>query len=93
MGVVNGMGDGTFAPDAPVTREQYITMMCRLLGATEEAELPYSDADTISPYAVTFVRQAQAMGLLTGYEDGTLRPQTELNRAEAVTLLVRFWGE
>ena len=93
MGVVNGMGDGTFAPDAPVTREQYITMMCRLLGATEEAELPYSDADTISPYAVTFVKQAQAMGLLTGYEDGTLRPQTELNRAEAVTLLVRFLGE
>lgn len=89
-GVVNGKGDGRFDPEAPVTREQYITMMCRLVKATEEAELSYSDSADISDYALTSIRQAQAMGLLTGYEDGTLRPQTELNRAEAVTLLMRL---
>ncbi len=90
VGVINGMGDGTFAPDAPVTREQFLTMMCRLVGATEEAELPYSDSAAISEYAVTSVRQAQAMGLLTGYEDGSLRPLGRLTRAEAVTLLMRM---
>ncbi len=89
-GVVKGKSGGRFDPEAPVTREQFLTMLCRLAGATEEAELPYSDSADISDYAVTFVRQAQALGLLTGYQDGTLRPQVELNRAEAVTLLMRL---
>ena len=89
-GVVNGMGDGTFAPDDTVTREQFLTMLCRLAGKEEEAELPYTDSAAVSAYALPYVRQAQAMGLLTGYEDGSLQPQGKLTRAETVTLLMRF---
>ncbi len=94
-GIVNGVGDNRFAPDSTVTREQFITMIMRLWGNEEEAELNYEDTDLISEYAVTAMRQAQAAGLITGYEDNTVRPQKGLRRSEAVALAVRLlsWQE
>ena len=92
MGVVNGVGEGRFNPNGTVTREQFITMMMRLCGGENipELALSYEDADTISDYAYSAFQQAQVFGLLTGYEDHTIRPQKELSRAEAVALLMRL---
>ncbi len=94
-GIVNGVGEDRFAPHSTVTREQFITMIMRLLGREEEAELPYTDAHLVSEYAVSAMKQAQAAGLLTGYEDQTLRPLRGLRRSEAVALAVRLlsWQE
>ena len=89
-GIVNGVGDNRFAPESTVTREQFITMIMRLWGSEEKAELTYADADSISPYALEAMQQAQAAGLLTGYEDHTLQPQRGLRRSEAVALAVRL---
>lgn len=89
-GIVNGIGNNLFAPNAPVTREQFITMMMRLVKLEEETELSYEDADLVSDFAVSAMQQAQAAGLLTGYKDNTLRPQGALTRAEGVTLLMRL---
>ncbi len=89
-GIVRGIGDGLFAPDASVTREQFITMMMRLAALEEEAELEYEDAASVSGYARAHMRKAQAAGLLTGYKDGCLRPQNQMTRAEGATLLMRL---
>ena len=89
-GIVNGVGDNRFAPNSIVTREQFVTMIMRLWGDEEEAELTYDDTELISDYAVTAMKQAQAAGLITGYEDNTLQPQRGLRRSEAVAMAVRL---
>lgn len=92
--IVLGVTENTFAPNAKVTREQFITMLMRLveyLDKTPElAELTYSDTDTISPYAVESMQKATALGLLKGYDDGTVRPRSQLTRAEGVALVLRL---
>ena len=90
LGIVEGVGDGCFAPNAPVTREQFVTMMMRWKGEGETEALSYTDLEQVSDYAQPWLEQAQAMELLTGYEDGTLRPRSELTRAEAVALALRL---
>lgn len=89
-GIVYGMGKNQFDPDRLITREQFICMMMRLAKREEAAELEYSDADTVSAYAVEAMQQAQAAGLLAGYEDGTIKPQNQMTRAEGVSLLMRL---
>lgn len=93
-GIVKGVSADLFAPDDPVSREQFITLLMRLaehLGLTPEpSDLTYTDVDSISPFALEPLQCAQSAGLLAGYEDGTVRPQGELTRAEGVTLLVRL---
>lgn len=91
MGIVNGVGKDRFNPNGAVTREQFITMMMRLWAGDRVADLAlsYADLEDISSYALDSIRTATALGLLTGYEDNTLRPQKQLSRAEAVTLLMR----
>lgn len=93
-GIVKGISADLFAPGDPVSREQFITLLMRLaehLGLMPEpTDLTYTDVDSISPFALEPLQCAQSAGLLAGYEDGTVRPQGELTRAEGVTLLVRF---
>lgn len=92
MGIVNGVGNGRFNPNGAVTREQFVTMMMRLWGgdAFPDLALTYEDEADISDYAYNYIQQAQVFGLLTGYEDNTLHPQKQLNRGEAVALLMRL---
>lgn len=91
-GVVEGVGEDRFDPNGAVTREQFITMMMRIWGgdAYPDLALTYDDIDEISEYAYGRIQQAQVSGLLTGYEDNTLRPKETLDRGEAVTLLMRL---
>ena len=93
-GIVKGVSADLFAPGDPVSREQFITLLMRLaehLGLMPEpSDLTYTDVDSISPFALEPLQCAQSAGLLAGYEDGTVRPQGELTRAEGVTLLARF---
>ncbi len=91
-GVVEGVGKGRFNPNGAVTREQFITMMMRIWGgdAFPDLALTYEDEADISDYAYNYIQLAQAFGLITGYDDNTLRPQRELNRGEAVALLMRL---
>lgn len=92
--VVLGVTENQFEPSQYVTREQYIAMMMRLVDnldrTPELSELTYSDADKISEYAVEPMQKAATIGLLGGYEDGTIRPQSRLTRAEGVAFVMRL---
>lgn len=92
--IVLGVTENEFAPNDYVTREQYISMMMRLVDYLEKTpeltELTYTDTDTISEYAVEPMQKAATIGLLSGYEDGTIRPQNRLTRAEGVALVMRL---
>lgn len=93
-GIVTGRDDGTFCPDEQITRQDFFTMAVRYLNAlgqsAEPAALTYSDADSISEYALEAIGQAQAFGLLKGYGDGRLVPKDVLTRAQGLTLVIRI---
>ncbi|MGI5824199.1 MAG: S-layer homology domain-containing protein [Bacillota bacterium] len=92
-GIVGGISADKFAPSGNVTREQLAVMIIRYLEkegmALLNSELSYADSGKISAYAVDYLEKAQSIGLVGGYEDGTLKPKGTVTRAEGVTMLMR----
>lgn len=99
LGIVNGY-EGRFHPDTPMTRAEYMTVLHhifhfdRMLDAREEEpssqtdELAFADLQE-THWAYHAMSQAVKLGFLGGYEDGTLRPNQPLNRAEMAVILDR----
>lgn len=88
-GVVSGCGDNTFAPNAPITREQAVTILWRQAGSPDASAGDFSDGDSTADWAASAAGWALGAGLLTGWADDAFRPQAELTRAEAAVLLAR----
>ena len=91
-GITTGVSETEFAPGRNVVREQFVTFLHRYAGEPEPEALPerFSDWETVSGYAQPAVAWAVETGILTGYSDGTILPQRELNRAELAVLMHRF---
>jgi hypothetical protein len=92
--VVDGKSETHFDPDAKVTRAEFLKMVMKTLNVEEKTEtkkMKFKDLEAGAWYE-TWVEQALAAGLVTGYEDGTFKPNASINRAEAVTLLLRAAG-
>ncbi|MBE6985242.1 MAG: hypothetical protein E7434_06510 [Ruminococcaceae bacterium] len=89
--VTKGYPDNTFRPDAHISREEFITMLVRYAASdVEGTKLMFTDKGLISDYARKPMQRANTIGLLTGYDDGTIRPNNELTRAEGVAILMRL---
>ena len=93
-GIVNGVSADRFAPDAPVTREQLVTILYRYAGGGETADLSvFSDAGTVSDYAREAMSWAVARGLVNGIArdgDVILSPRGGATRAQVAAILMRF---
>ena len=85
-----GVSDGT-NPNANITREQLVTMMYRYAGspATNGSLDNFSDAASVSSYAVNAIQWAVANGIVNG-SNGKLNPQNNATRAEVAAILMRF---
>ena len=98
QGVVQGYGDGIFAPNGSITREQLATMLYNYarykeydLSIGESARLDiFTDAGTISDYAEAAIRWACGSGLISGRTESTIVPAGSATRAEAAALFQRF---
>ncbi len=93
LGLVSGVGDGTFAPDLPVTREQVAVLMLRSLKkagvAYNEASvdhISFSDPD-ISGWALNDVKRAYHIGVMNGVGGNSIAPQRNVTRQETFVLL------
>lgn len=95
-GIVCGVSDTKFAPNAPVTREQTVTLLYRyavLQGMDVEKTASFSgfaDAGAISAYARTPMAWAVANGILYGTSSTTLSPQASARREQIAAILMRF---
>ena len=96
-GVSNGLGNGKFAPDAPVTREQMVTMIWRLAGEpASNADLKsFKDADSIPAWAQSAFAWAVEQGIISGTSRPNqtslyLAPHDNIKRCEAVKILVVY---
>ena len=97
--IVNGVSDGVFAPDDPVTREQMVTILYRYTdykGKVSEARADldgFPDADQVRSYAKEAMRWAVAEEIIQGSAEGGktyLLPANSATRAEIAALLMRF---
>ena len=98
--IVEGKGDGTFAPDAPITRAQMCAIINRYLNYYKKGNkvtLPQtgsvsamSDQNTIPSYAVDAIKQCQRYGLIIGFKDGTFRPNALSTRAHVAAVIYRM---
>ena len=86
----NGVSDGT-NPEVNITREQLVTMLYRYAGSPKaNGSLDnFSDASTVSSYAVNAMQWAVANGIVNG-SNGKLNPKNNATRAEVAALLMRF---
>lgn len=93
-GIVKGIGNGLFAPDRAVTREELITMLARYaayMGRDTQAEdrtAAYSDGGQISAYAVASINWALQEGLINGVSETELDPQGTSTRAQAARMMM-----
>ncbi|WP_409343191.1 cadherin-like beta sandwich domain-containing protein [Paenibacillus sp. MBLB4367] len=89
--VVNGKSDDRFEPNDKVTRAEFTAIVIRSLGlAPEAAASAYIDVQAADWFA-SFVATAKTYGLISGYEDGTFRPDQTISRAEATVILSKAW--
>ena len=98
--IVEGKGDGTFAPDAPITRAQMCAIIDRYLNyykKDNKVTLPQtgsvsamSDQNTVPSYAVDAIKQSQRYGLINGFKDGTFRPNALSTRAHVAAVIYRM---
>lgn len=101
-GIVSGVGNGLFCPNADVTREQIATILYRyseLKGydvSKSEAFTKFADADKVSDYAEKALHWAVAEGLISGETNKgvcNLNPQGAATRAQVACIMMRYVTE
>lgn len=94
--VASGMGDGTFAPNTTMTREQMAQFLYNYAKAngidvSKTASLAkFSDSAKVSDWATAAMQWAVAEGYISGMDDGTLAPQGTATRAQVATVFMRY---
>ncbi|WP_010276632.1 cadherin-like beta sandwich domain-containing protein [Paenibacillus senegalensis] len=91
-GIVEGRSSGLFAPGEPVTRAEFAAIAVRWHNEAGGAASAAQFGDTAGHWAEAYVAVSAGQGWIEGYEDGTFRPDREVTRAEAVTVLNRLTG-
>ena len=87
MGIVKGNPDGTFDPDAPITRAEFAAIAARF--DDKNTNITSNFSDIASHWAKDEIGVAANKGWINGYPDSTFRPDQYITRAEAMTLVNR----
>ena len=93
MGILKGYEDGTFRPNASITRAEFAAIATRFFEETGATYEPGTFTDvTGSEWFAGAIMDAVNLGLIGGYEDGTVRPNNNITRAEACAIVNRTLG-
>lgn len=87
MGIVKGKTDGSFDPDAPITRAEFAAIAARFDDKDTDTSSNFTDIS--SHWAKNEIGIAANKGWINGYPDNTFRPDQNITRAEAMTLVNR----
>lgn len=99
LGIVNGMGDGTFAPYATLTREQASAMLGRVYELTSQGTIfggtflpqslqEFTDHAEIFDYAKNYIYFFTGAGIIDGMGDGTFAPKGTMTREQALKIVI-----
>lgn len=87
MGVISGYPDGTFRPNAPITRAEFAAMIARFDETAKSADTPFTDIS--GHWAENAIGKAYGNGWIKGSSKTVFCPESNLTRAETATLLNR----
>lgn len=96
-GIMNGRGDGVFDPESVTTRQEMAKIILsfsavangEVVNISKNANLNFTDADTISEWAVPYVTKAVSDGIIKGYDDGTFGATLPVTWEQAISLVTR----
>lgn len=94
LGIISGMGDGTFSPYSHLTRAQAAKIAVCIMGKTKEAVVTtdaFSDVKSTHWYS-GYVNVVAKEDIITGYPDGSFGAEDTLTYAQAITIIVRLLG-
>ena len=87
LGVIQGYSDGTFRPNAFITRAQFAAICARFDDTVKRGSSDFTDID--GHWAEAEIERAATLGWIQGYSDGTFRPNNNITRAQAMTMINR----
>ena len=91
LGIVEGIGNGLYAPDRAITRAEFTVIAMRFAELDTSGENIFSDVDTGDWFYEQVVGSIK-YGWIQGYADGTFRPDNTITRAEVTTITNRMLG-
>lgn len=93
IGIMNGDEKGNFNPNKTVTRAEMATLVCRMLGETENLTVSsvFTDVPT-THWANRYVAKAAELGIVGGYGNGKFGPEDTVTYEQAITMVVRAVG-
>ena len=92
MGVLGGYSDGTFRPNAPITRAEFAKIAVSFAQANGSAVYSYFTDVKTTDWFAPYVTAAKDSSLIEGYSDGSFKPENRITRAEACTIVNRVLG-
>lgn len=84
---ISGYPDGTFLPDAPITRAEFATVLVKAFNLTGQGRQPF--ADTVEHWAAESVGLAVVFGIINGYDANTFAPDDLITREQLALMVVR----
>ncbi|WP_169834463.1 S-layer homology domain-containing protein [Paenibacillus donghaensis] len=89
LGVVNGYKDGTFHPNASITRAEFATIIAKVFDLS--STVTGSELTDISGHwAEASIRTLRDKGVISGYQNGTFKPNQEISRAEIISIIAKI---
>ena len=92
MGVIGGYADGTFRPDAPISRAEFAKIAVSFTQNNGSATYNYFTDVKTTDWFAPYVTAAKDAGLIEGYSDGSFKPENKITRAEACAIVNRTLG-
>ena len=92
MGVLGGYSDGTFRPNAPITRAEFAKIAVSFAQANGSAVYSYFTDVKTTDWFAPYVTAAKDSSLIEGYSDGSFKPENRITRAEACAIVNRVLG-
>jgi len=89
-GYLNGMGDGTFAPNAPLTRAMAVTILGRMAGADTTLRTDHFADVAKDAWYAPYVAWGEQCGIVLGMGDGTFAPDAPVTREQFAVFVKRF---
>ncbi|MCL6576955.1 S-layer homology domain-containing protein [Kyrpidia sp.] len=87
-GLIKGYPDGTFKPDNNISRAEFMALVNGAFGFTAKSDIAYIDVPNHA-WFYDVVAEAKAAGYINGYDDGTMRPNSPITRAEAAAIIMQ----
>lgn len=88
-GLISGYPDGSFKPNGPMTRAEFMAIVNKVYNFTEEKDISYKDVK-LSDWYFDVAKKAAAAGYISGYPDMTLKPNKPITRQEVATIFCKL---